>query len=203
MRATGTGLARAAPAVLAGAVLLIAALLITGCGTEQRAPEHGRQSELQAPLSAVADSPAAPQTLTVQGVSAPTRAVQTDAAGALLPPQDVAEVGWWVDSALPGSGRGTIVITGHIDEAEQGDGFAKRFTVLQTGDTVQLTTADGRRLDYRIIRRQQADKESGFPADELNRLDGPERLALVTCGGAFVGPPLGYRDNIIAWAEPA
>ena len=33
--------------------------------------------------------------------------------------------------------------------------------------------------------------------------DGPETLALVTCGGAFVGPPLGYADNIIAWATRA
>ena len=50
---------------------------------------------------------------------------------------------------------------------------------------------------------QKADKEKGFPAEELNRLDGPETLALVTCGGAFVGPPLGYADNIIAWATRA
>jgi hypothetical protein len=33
-------------------------------------------------------------------------------------------------------------------------------------------------------------------------LEGPEALALVTCGGNFVGPPLGYEDNIIAFASP-
>lgn len=48
------------------------------------------------------------------------------------------------------------------------------------------------------------DKASAaLPTTRLNRLERSELLALITCGGEFVGAPLGYADNVIAWATPA
>lgn len=199
---TGRSLRRAVVAAIAAGGLLLA-----GCGADDPAPPvgtvSGAQSDIQPPVEAATDDPAAPVSVTVAGVTAPTDSVATDVAGVLLPPQDVDRLGWWVDSALPGNGEGTVVITGHINEVDQGDGFAARFLDLDAGDTVTVTTAADDRLDYRITSVDNADKESEFPADRLNRLDGPETLALITCGGEFVGPPLGYADNVIAWAEPA
>lgn len=85
------------------------------------------QRDLQTPVMVVDDNPSAPVGLTVDGAAAPIDPVATDYAGVLLPPQDVDRLGWWADSALPGSGAGSIVLVGHIDDVAQGDGFAARF----------------------------------------------------------------------------
>lgn len=188
------------------AVIALAAVaaLATGCGAseEQVGASSSAQRDLPAPVRAHTSDPSAPQTLTVGDTSAPIDAVATDPTGALLPPQDISRLGWWVDSALPGGNTGTIVITGHVDDASQGQGFATRFSTLAAGDAVTVHTADGTDHRYRIKDVETLDKEKQFPADELNRLDGQETLALITCGGPFIGPPLGYRDNVVAYATP-
>lgn len=180
--------------------------LLVGCSTrEAESPPatSSAQVDLPSPVAARTDDPSAPKHIVVDGDSAVTDPVATDTTGALLPPQDVHRLGWWVDSALPGSSKGTIVVTGHVDDAAQGQGFAARFGSLAPGSDVAVTTVGGDTIHYRVRNVQSSDKEKAFPADELNRLDGPETLALVTCGGPFVGPPLGYADNIIAWATRA
>lgn len=189
---------------LAAAVL--AASLVSGCAATEHAAQQPSapslaQSDLRSPLTATTADRSAPVVVTAGGGTARVDAVATDTTGTLLPPQDVSRLGWWIDSALPGSGRGTIVVAGHVDDVGQGTGFAARFSTITSGSTVRLTLKSGNHIDYRITRIQHADKKSGFPATELNRTDGAETLALVTCGGQFVGPPLGYRDNVIAWAE--
>ncbi|MCF8587946.1 class F sortase [Gordonia liuliyuniae] len=192
--------------VVAAAVVVLVA---TGaCGAQEAAPGSTQaQADLPAPVIAVAHEPSAPEQLVIDGRSAPTQAVATDAQGTLLPPTDISKLGWWVDSALPGSGAGTIVVVGHVDDVAQGTGYAARFTTLTSGSTATIETADGQHLTYRVSRVVDAQKKAtgtdAVPFDELNRLDGPETLALVTCGGPFIGPPLGYRDNIIVFAEPA
>ena len=186
-----------------------AAVLVTmgACGSQESAPESTQaQSDLRPPITAVSHEPSTPTRLVIDGQSVPTQAVATDAQGTLLPPTDVAQLGWWVDSALPGSGAGTIVIAGHVDDVAQGTGYAARFGKLAPGSTVTIDTADGGHRAYRVARVVDAQKKGtggdAVPFDELNRLDGPETLALVTCGGPFVGPPLGYRDNIVVFATP-
>lgn len=95
------------------------------------------------------------------------------------------------------------MITGHVDDVDQGAGFASKFTELTPGNQLELTTADQRTYRFRVTSVDAVNKQGGLPVDELNRLDGPEKVALVTCGGPFVGAPLGYRDNIVVFAEPA
>lgn len=159
------------------------------------------QRDLPAPVEAIHEAPAAPVEVTLDDHTAPVDAVATDQGGVLLPPQDVARLGWWVDSALPGAGTGSVVVVGHVDDVDQGDGFAARFTDLADGDTVQLTLADGSSRTYRVDRVVSVGKNDDLPLDEVNRLDGPETLILVTCGGEFVGPPLGYADNVFVFAS--
>lgn len=198
--------ARLPHATLTAPLLAAAILLGSGCGALDNGeaptwatPAVQAQTDLQTPVPARADESDQPAELSLGERSAPTDPVATDIAGALLPPQDVTRLGWWVDSALPGSGAGTIVVTGHVDDAAQGDGFAKQFARLQEGDQVTLTSRNGQQLAYLVDSVTSVDK-SNLPVDELNRLDGPERLALVTCGGEFVGPPLGYANNDIVFA---
>ncbi|MFD6858277.1 class F sortase [Rhodococcus sp. NPDC060090] len=197
---------RTVVAALAG----VALLLVGGCadGAEDAAPaapstqqEPGKH-DMPPPVEVIADDPSAPVTLTIGDESAPTDPVATDTAGVLLPPQDVGRLGWWADSSPPGSGAGSIVVTGHVDDVAQGDGFATRFADLSEGDEVALSLNDGSARKYRVDRLLSVGKDGDLPLDELNRLDGPETLVLVTCGGEFVGPPLGYADNDFVFASP-
>lgn len=189
-------------------VAAAAVLALTGCGTTVEgtaaAPssDPSAQSDLRPPVSATATEPTTPVTVTVDGVQAPIDAVATDSQGALYPPTDVGRVGWWVDSALPGSGAGSVVVTGHVDDARQGAGYAQRFSGLARGDEVTLTGKDGAAVRYRVTRTASVHK-GVLPTDDLNRLDGPETLILVTCGGKFVGPPMGYENNDLVYAERA
>ncbi|QNG18144.1 class F sortase [Rhodococcus triatomae] len=185
--------------------LAATALLLVACGgAPGNGPDGGpiAQTDLPAPVPAVVDDPAQPVNLGIDGVDAVIDPVATDVAGALLPPQDVERVGWWADSALPGSGAGTIVVTGHVDDADQGDGYAARFPDLTPGADAVLTLADGTERRYRIQEIDSTAKDGELPVDRLNSLDGPEVLALITCGGEFVGAPWGYADNVIVFATP-
>ncbi len=186
-----------------GALLAALALAATGCGalTSAPGPSTGQASLPPPVLTQTADA-AAPTAVRVAGRVARVRTVDTDADGVLLPPKDIGELGWWIGSARPGAGAGTVVITGHVDDVERGTGFAAAFTGLRAGDEVFVTTADRSEHRYAVTDNRAVAKEGGLPVDELNRLDGPETLALVTCGGPFVGPPLGYLDNIVVFARP-
>lgn len=195
---------RAARILIAGA----AVLALAGCNNTiegtAAAPSSNpsAQSDLRPPVSATATEPTTPIAVTVDGAGAPIDAVATDSQGALFPPTDVNRLGWWVDSALPGSGAGSVVVTGHVDDARQGAGYAKRFAGLARGATITLTGKDGASIAYRVTRTASVNK-GVLPTDDLNRLDGPETLILVTCGGSFVGPPLGYENNDLVYAERA
>lgn len=184
------------------AVLLLIGLM-AGCGSEDSSDAGPRnaQSDLRPPVIAAVDHPDRPARLTIGNDSAPTDPIATDTSGVLLPPQDVKRLGWWADSSLPGSGAGTVLITGHIDDAKQGDGFAKKFSSLKPGDTVTLSGGNGQTWRYRIDSVDSVKKDGGLPVDRLNRQDGPETLALVTCGGEFIGPPRGYANNEVVFAS--
>ncbi|KXO91837.1 peptidase C60 [Tsukamurella pulmonis] len=189
-------------------VTAAAVLALTGCGgtvegtAAAPSSDPSAQSDLRPPVNATAAEPTAPVTVTVDGAAAPIDAVATDAQGALYPPTDVRRVGWWVDSALPGSGAGSVVVTGHVDDARQGTGYAERFSGLARGAEVTLTGKDGTAVRYRVTRTTSV-RKGVLPTDDLNRLDGPETLILVTCGGRFIGPPMGYENNDLVYAERA
>ncbi|MFD4433929.1 class F sortase, partial [Nocardia sp. NPDC058497] len=102
------------------AIILLA--LLAGCGTQNDAGStlESGQRDLRPPVVATVDHPDKPVTLTIGDDSAPTDPIATDTAGVLLPPQDVNRLGWWADSSLPGSGAGTVLITGHVDDVVQG-----------------------------------------------------------------------------------
>ncbi len=188
------------------AVVLLAAVPAACGSSPEPAPSSASSSAqhtLPKPVTATATESTAPVSLTIDGATAPIDAVATTPEGALPPPEDVARLGWWVDSSLVGSGAGVIVVTGHVNDLKQGDGYAARFPKLTPGSTVTLTTKAGVQKKYAVTKVKSFRKADEFPADELNRTTGPEELILVTCGGRFVGPPLGYESNDIAYASPA
>lgn len=142
--------------------------------------------------------------ITVAGQTAPIDPIQVTTEGFLIPPHDVSRVGWYSASAMPGSteSNGSTVITGHINFAEQGTGYADHFTRLKEGETFTITV-DGEPREFRVTKAPfRVGKDQSMP-DVVNATEGENQVVLITCGGEFVGGSLGYADNIFTVAEPA
>ena len=135
------------------------------------------------------------------GVDAPVVRVGVDGRGAMEVPPDVRTAGWYRFGPAPGDAAGSSVISGHVDDREQGRGAFYRLADLAPGDPVQVVASTGRVLDYRVRDVRRLPK-AGLPVDELFARGGPPRLTLVTCGGPFDRRARSYADNVVATALP-
>lgn len=142
----------------------------------------------------------APVSLAVPAVDvrdAPVEAVGVEAGGEMEIPA-VDRVGWYRFGSGPGQ-AGTTVLAAHI--AYDGvDGVFRSLDAAAAGDEVVVTSEDGTATTYRITGVEIYDKQA-LPA-EVFASAGPERLALVTCGGSFNPELRSYDSNVVAWAVP-
>ncbi len=163
--------------------------------------DSGRQNNLPAPAPG-ANSEVKEMSMRIGDRTAPVDLIQATDNNSLLPPQDVKRVGWYSASAIPGvNGAGSSLITGHINDATQGDGYAHQFTSLKEGDKV-IVTVNGEDRSFTVnAEPYHVPKGTQFP-DIVNQAEGDNQLVLITCGGQFVGGLLGYADNIIVTAVP-
>ncbi len=141
--------------------------------------------------------------MTAGGQTAPVDLVQLTDQGALLPPQDISKLGWYSASAVPGDEGdvGSSVITGHVNFAGQGDGFARRFVDMKVGEEFTVNV-NGEDRQFRVTEAPvHVTKGADWP-EVVNNTTGENKLVLITCGGEFVGGQLGYADNIVTVAEP-
>jgi hypothetical protein len=136
------------------------------------------------------------------GAVAPVDALGVDADGAMALPEDVARTSWYRYGAVPGSGRGTSVVAGHVAAADGSPGVLADLPALGVDDVVEVVRADGSVLAYRVVTRTAVEKPA-LPVAELFADDGPERLVLVTCGGPYLRDVGAHRDNVVVVAEPA
>lgn len=136
------------------------------------------------------------------GIDAPVSPAVIDvAAGVLGVPADIARTGWWSDGMAPGAGAGAALIAGHVDSAKDGPGAFFSLHRSRPGDEVEVVTAAGRTVRYRVASvRYYLRKE--LPASVFSRTGDP-RLVLVTCGGPFDRATGHYRDNVVVTALPA
>jgi hypothetical protein len=119
--------------------------------------------------------------------------------GALQVPENGQLLGWWRDGAAPEDSEGTVVVAGHVDTRAHGAGALYRLETLKPGDTIAVATGAGEQ-DYRVEGRQ-AYRKDRLPGN-LFSLDGPPRLALITCGGAFDRHIGSYEYNVVVYAVP-
>jgi LPXTG-site transpeptidase (sortase) family protein len=189
---------------------MLAVLALTGCaGT---APAAAPGPAPAAPVAtagattsgaAPADRLAVPARVRLAGIDADAAVVPVgvDDRGEMEVPEDVDTVGWYRFGPGPGSGAGSAVLSGHVDDRVQGRGAFYSLTDLAEGDPVQVDLADGTTLDYRVTRVERIDK-SVLPVDRLFARAGAPHLTLVTCGGAFDRATRNYRDNVVVTAAP-
>lgn len=118
-------------------------------------------------------------------VDAAVRSVSSADDGVLSPPTSIWEVGWWSGGALPGSARGTVLMTAHTYRGD--DGVFGHLGGLVSGDWVHILTREGT-VDYRVDEvLDLSEEEFSEQADELLAEDARGRLVLVTCGRYHFG----------------
>jgi sortase (surface protein transpeptidase) len=120
--------------------------------------------------------------------------------GALQLPERPTVLGWYAAGVVPGGTVGTAVIAGHVDSARYGAGPLRDLLDVGQGDPVEVTDAGGAVHRYAVTSRTSFPK-SALPT-ELFHMDGPPRLALITCGGAFDRRTGNYADNVVVLADP-
>jgi hypothetical protein len=135
------------------------------------------------------------------GVDAPVDPVGVTPAGSMVVPERVSRVGWYRFGPAPGAAAGSVVLAGHVDSAREGRGALFDLRSAPVGTRVELVTAAGRTVAYRVTGRETVAKRR-LPAERLFDRDGVPRLVLVTCGGPFDRAASAYRDNVVVGAEP-
>ncbi|WP_236240758.1 class F sortase [Streptomyces sp. CC228A] len=120
--------------------------------------------------------------------------------GALDVPASPSRVGWWALGARPGDPRGTLLLAGHIDSAEEGAGPFEALHALPMGARAHVAAADGTRHTYRIVARRTY--RAGDLPQDLFSAAGRPRLALVTCAGDFDPQAGAYAENLVLYGVP-
>ncbi|SDS38394.1 class F sortase [Agrococcus carbonis] len=115
-------------------------------------------------------------------------------------PELVGELGWYRYGPAPGADAGSAVLAAHVDSDI---GAAPMAAVLgaEAGDPVEVTTASGEVLRFRITSVEQIAKAE-LPLASLFARDGEHVVRLVTCGGEWDAAAGAYEDNIVVTAEP-
>lgn len=118
--------------------------------------------------------------------------------GATLdPPRNYTQVGWWRRSALPGTGRGQTVVTGHT--VHTGGGSMNRLGRLRPSQEVDLLTRTAM-FQYQVDSVEVLSRaELARRAEQLfGQRRGDGRLVLVTCTD-WNGTD--YESNIVVLAH--
>lgn len=134
------------------------------------------------------------------GVDASLEHLHKDASGALLPPSQWMDAGWFSDGVVPGH-TGPAVIAGHVDSLTSAAVFFK-LDELAPGDDVQVQMSDGTTLHFTVSGSEQAPK-TAFPTSDVYGPTPTPELRLITCDGAFDHATGHYVNNLIVFADLA
>ncbi|HEY8588673.1 MAG TPA: class F sortase, partial [Naasia sp.] len=122
--------------------------------------------------------------------------------GGMELPENVAVAGWYRFGPDPATDSGTTVVAAHVDSLRYGLGPFAALRDVAAGTEITLISADGAEHRYTVQETRKVRKEE-LPVDEVFDRGGPERLALITCGGTFDRETRTYSDNVIVIASPA
>lgn len=131
------------------------------------------------------------------GVDSELLRLGTDAAGALVPPDDYDLAGWFAAGAVPGD-VGPAVVAGHVDSVDGPAVFA-RLDQLAPGDEVLVDREDGTTAVFTVTGLGRYPK-SDFPTEAVYGPTPRAELRLVTCGGEFDRSARSYLDNVVVTA---
>jgi hypothetical protein len=149
-------------------------------------------------------TPSRPTKLSISSLGIRADVVEVGKAddGSIAPPVEdpTRTVGWYGLGPTPGE-PGTAVMVGHVD-TDSRPGVFHNLREIQAGKLIEVSRKDRRVATFRVDSVESFPKDS-FPADRVLVHSDVPRLALVTCGGEWVGGDVGYADNIIVFAHLA
>jgi len=167
------------------------------------------------PLVAVAaPQVAAQQVLSTGGMMGPTR-VRVPSLGVTAPlvseplinhtsmlsiPPDVHHVGIWSGGGSITGTSGTVLLAGHVNWYNQGNGALYDLATIKPGALINVTGSSGRVTSWFATSLQMVPNTS-LPQTLFAGAGGQRELALVTCGGPFTWSTHLYEDNVIVRAQ--
>jgi hypothetical protein len=140
-----------------------------------------------------------PVRLTIASIDVRARVVGVGRAvdGSIATPPTAETTGWYDDGPAPGQ-RGTAVIVGHVDTRTAPAVF-RRLREVSRGTAIEVRRRD-RTVARFTVDSVETFPKSTFPAARVFGDVGRPRLALVTCGGEWIGGETGYADNVVVFA---
>jgi hypothetical protein len=163
----------------------------TGWPTREATPDQGD-----------VEQPGPPQQLVISRLrlKMPIVATTLDDAGFMALPDRPTKIGWYSYGPRPGATSGSAVLGGHVDSRRYGIGPLAGLRRLSPGDEVMVRTATGS-VSFQV-RSVRVISKRALPLNEIFDRDGPPRLRIVSCGGAYLPAQGGYQDNIVVTAVP-
>ena len=146
--------------------------------------------------------PSQPTRITIPslGVRADVVEVGNMEDGSIAAPTEdpIGTAGWYGLGPTPGE-AGTAIIVGHVDTADKPAVF-QQLRELKPGKLIEVRRKD-RRVATFTVESVESFPKTAFPTDRIFADTGTPRLALITCGGAWIGGEMGYADNVIVFAR--
>ena len=177
---------------------------VAGLSPEPRSDPSriGRATQRRVAVQAAVVSKPVRVALASVGIDAPVRAVGVAADGQMRLPVDPRVMGWYRFGSAPGAeSGGSVVIAGHLDSKRFGLGPLVRLRDTGVGDAIEVTLSNGATSTYTVVGVERFDRQ-GLP-DQLFSRQGPERLHVITCGGAYDADAGGYQQNLVVTAARA
>lgn len=161
---------------------------------------HWRQNWSAGQTSTTDPSPQAPNTIQLpRGGTASVVPGHVAADGSLPVPSGVTQAVWWgTGLSAP---AGATVFAGHVNWAGATGPFAELWHD-NVGDVISVRDNAGTERRFRVTQVLTLTKaQLPQQASTLFAATGAPRIVLVTCGGEWVGGPLGYADNRVLVAS--
>lgn len=118
-------------------------------------------------------------------------------------PADIRDVGWYLPTAPLSLTSGSTVLVGHRDGKNDPNGVFRHLDDLDPGHRVFITDSQGTTREFRVRSvTSVTDADFTRKAPQLFVSDGPPRVILLTCGGAYVRDKGGYQSTIVVIAAP-
>lgn len=106
--------------------------------------------------------------------------------GELGTPNNIFDVGWYVDSGKPGQG-GTMVIDGH-NGGPHVHGIFKKLPELKEGDIIKIERGDGQVFKYKVVENTEvslSDSNAYMSVASTSPMPGIESVTLISCTGEW------------------
>lgn len=188
----------------------VVALVGLGAFASIKVPEHlrneAREREARRAAEEAASTPVpvrlqpvdAPERLSIPaiGVESPLVPLGATVEGAVEPPANAGDAGWFQGGPEPGE-AGTAVIAGHVD-SRTGPGVFYGLRDLKPGDPITINGAGGAQATY-LVERTEVFSKAAVPASVYEPTPTPS-LRLITCAGEFDRRSRHYQDNLVVYA---